>query len=126
MDNALQERVDTMLPFLNERQRRLFLASEAIAFGFGGVSEISRISGVFRMTITLGLKDLEGPELATLEDGHCRKSGGGRKSIKAHYPNIMKEIEVLLEPYTKGNPENPLQYTSKSTRNLKGERILHK
>jgi hypothetical protein len=60
------------------------------------------------MTITLGLKDLEDPELATLEDGRCRKSGGGRKSIKVYYPNIMKEIEVLLEPYTKGNPENPL------------------
>jgi predicted transcriptional regulator len=122
MDNTLKERIDTMLPLLNERQRRLFLASEAKAFGFGGVSETSRISGVSRMTITLGLKELEDPGLTALEDGRCRKPGGGRKSIKVHYPDIMKEMEVLLEPYTKGNPENLLQYTSKSTRNL--ERVL--
>jgi hypothetical protein len=111
-----------MLPLLNERQRRLFLASEAKAFGFGGVSKISRISGVSRMTITFGLKELDNPGLTALEDGRSRKPGGGRKSIKVRYPDIMKEIEILLEPYTKGNPENPLQYTSKSTRNL--ERVL--
>ena len=107
MEDSVKERIDTMLPLLNERQRRLFLASEAKAFGFGGVSAVSRISGISRMTITLGLKELESPGF--WEDGRCRRPGGGRKGIKVHYPDIMKELEVLLEPYTKGNPENPLQ-----------------
>ena len=107
-----------MLPLLNERQRRLFLASEAKAIGFGGISDVSRVSGVSRVTITLGLKELEDTATVPMEDRRCRRPGGGRKSIQEHYPDIMHELKKMLEPYTKGDPENPLQYTSRSTRNI--------
>ena len=106
-----------MLPLLNERQRRLFLASEAKAIGFGGISDVSRVSGVSRVTITLGLKELEDTATVPMEDRRCRRPGGGRKNIQEHYPDIMRELKKMLEPYTKGDPENPLQYTSRSTRN---------
>jgi transposase len=122
MDEATKQRIRTMLPLLNERQRRLFLASEAKALGFGGISDVSRISAVSRVTITLGLKELEDTGAVLSRDSRCRRPGGGRKSIKAHYPDIIHELKELLEPYTKGDPENPLQYTSRSTRNI--ERAL--
>jgi transposase len=122
MDETIKQRITTMLPLLNERQRRLFLATEAKALGFGGISEVNRISGISRVTITLGLKELEDTGTEPPEDNRCRRPGGGRKSIKEHYPDIMHELKVLLEPYTKGNPENPLQYTSRSTRNI--EKVL--
>jgi DNA-directed RNA polymerase specialized sigma24 family protein len=71
---AAKQRIKAMLPVLNERQRRLFLASEAKAFGFGGISEISRISGgVSRVTITLGVKELE------TDDGNRLGEQRGRK-----------------------------------------------
>ena len=118
MNETAIQRIITMLPFLNERQRRLFLASEAKALGFGGISDVSKVSGVSRVTITLGLKELEDTATAPMEDRRCRRPGGGRKSISEHYPDIMHELKALLEPYTKGDPENPLQYTSRSTRNI--------
>jgi transposase len=118
MNESTRQRIETMLPLLNERQRRLFLASEAKTLGFGGISEVSRMSGVSRMTITLGIKELEENKKGSLQEGRCRRVGGGRKSKTVHYPDIMRELAALLEPYTKGNPENVLQYTSKSTRNI--------
>jgi hypothetical protein len=122
MNEATKQRIRTMLPLLNERQRRLFPASEAKALGFGGISDVSRISAVFRVTITGGLKELEDTGTVVPGDSRCRRPGGGRKSIKEHYPGIIHELKELLEPYTKGDPENPLQYTSRSTRNI--ERAL--
>jgi hypothetical protein len=122
MNKARKQRIRTMLPLLNERQRRLFLASEAKALGFGGISEASRISAVSRVTITGGLKELEDTGTVLSGDPRCRRPGGGRKSIKEHYPDIIHELKELLEPYTKGDPENPLQYASRSTRNI--ERAL--
>ena len=85
MNESINLRINTMLPLLNERQRRLFLASEAKALGFGGISEVSRISGISRVTITLGIKELEEAGATALEDQRCRRPGGGRKSIKVHY-----------------------------------------
>jgi hypothetical protein len=107
-----------MLPVLNEKQRRLYLASEAKAIGRGGITQVSNISGISRVTITNGLKEIKDNNGKIPESFRCRKEGGGRKNIKENYPNIKKEIERLIEPYTKGNPENPLKYTSRSSRNI--------
>jgi hypothetical protein len=84
MDEATKQRIRTMLPLLNERQRRLFLASEAKALGFGGISDVSRISAVSRVTITGGLKELEDTGGVLSRDSRCRRPSGGRKSIKEH------------------------------------------
>ena len=69
---ALQLRINTMLPELNERQRRLFLAAEAKTIGYGGITKVSRISGVSRVTITQGIYELEEDDRSKIELVQCR------------------------------------------------------
>jgi transposase len=114
MDNATAERIRNMVTLLNERQRRLYLAHEAKAIGYGGISQVSRISGVSRVTITEGMAEINREGYQAQAQSRCRKQGGGRKTIVAKNPGILKELEKLLEPYTKGDPMNPLKWTSKS------------
>jgi len=78
MEKANEERIKIMLPLLNEKQKRLFLASEAKALGYGGISQISRVSGVSRVTISQGIKKLSAASDETLNTDRSRKKGGGR------------------------------------------------
>jgi transposase len=119
---GLKDRIKIMLPILNERQRRILLATEAKAFGYGGVTQISKISGVSRVTITQGLKELENQDsMMTQDKKGCRRAGGGRKSISETQVGIIKELENLIDAYTKGDPMSFLLWTSKSVRNLEKE-----
>ena len=81
-ETALRIRIKTMLPELNERQRRLFLATEAKAIGFGGITKVSRISGISRVTITNGINELEDENGKKIELNRCRRQGGGRKPVE--------------------------------------------
>jgi transposase len=116
----LQEksRITNMLPLLNEKQKRLFLANEANALGYGGISQINRLTGVSRITITKGISELKNTKEI---DERCRIKGGGRKKIEQQHPEIQIQLDELLDAYTKGDPENPLKYTSKSIRNIETE-----
>jgi len=76
MEKANEERIKIMLPLLNEKQKRLFLASEAKALGYGGISQISRVSGVSRVTISQGIKKLSAASDETLNTDRSRKKGG--------------------------------------------------
>jgi hypothetical protein len=119
MDNSSAERILQTLPLLNERQRRLYLAIEAKAIGYGGITQVSEVSGVSRVTITYGLKEIEENCFATLLPGNRkRREGGGRKSIVTKNPSILDELELLLDSSTKGDPMNPLLWSSKSMRKL--------
>ena len=113
---ALKTRIDTMLPTLNEYQRRRYLSVEAKALGYGGVSLVSRLSGVSRQTLTEGMKELDNSEI--MEQGKCRKIGGGRKSKTETNPEIIVALQELLESHTKGDPMRLLLWTNKSLRNL--------
>jgi transposase len=124
MEKRTTERIKTMLPLLTERQKRIFLATEAKALGYGGISEISRLTGISRVTISQGIKEIGNEKSAGMNPSRSRKAGGGRNKIEEIYPEIKTELEELLEPYTKGNPENPLKWTSKSMRKI--EDILRK
>jgi transposase len=115
---GISNRIVTMLPILNEYQRRIFLATEAQMLGYGGISYISRISGVSRVTITHGINEIKNQSVAKQSNGRSRKKGGGRKSVNESQPGIIKEIEKLIEGHTKGDPMNPLMWTSKSVRHL--------
>jgi hypothetical protein len=115
---ALEMRITTMLPMLNEYQRRIFLSAEAKAIGYGGISLVSRISGVSRPTLTGGVKELGNPEVKKLETGSCRKSGGGRKPVWEHHPEIFDKLKDLVDAHTKGDPMRLLLYTNKSQRVL--------
>ena len=118
MDNATAERIRSTLPLLNERQRRLYLANEAKAIGYGGILQVSRVSGISRVTITEGMKEINSEGYQPHVQARCRKAGGGRKQIEIKNPQIVQELDKLLEPYTKCDPMNPLKWTSKSTRAL--------
>ena len=107
-------RLKNMLPFLNEKQRRLFVAIEAKSYGSGGVLKVSRLSGVSRQTIYRGLDELKNKKTST----RIRKSGGGRKSLSENDSKLMISIDKLIDPITRGDPESELRWTSKSVRNL--------
>ena len=117
-ETALRLRIKTMLPELNERQRRLFLATEAKAIGYGGITKVSRISGVSRVTITQGIYELEDGKSSKIDLVHCRRRGGGRKPVEEKQPGISEALEKLVEAHTKGDPMALLLWTSKSVRNL--------
>jgi len=118
MDKATAERIRNILPLLDERQRRLYLANEAKAIGYGGITQVSKISGVSRVTITTGMSEINSEGYEPKKESRCRKQGGGRKLLETKTPEILMELEVLLEPHTKGDSMNPLKWSSKSTRTL--------
>jgi hypothetical protein len=106
---------NNMWPLLNERQRRAFAANEALALGFGGISLISEISGLSRVTITKGIKETY-KEISDVNQ--IRRPGAGRPSILTVYPDILDSLERLIEPTARGDPESPLRWTNHSTRKL--------
>jgi hypothetical protein len=114
---ALQQKVALLWPHLDERARRLFAASEARQLGHGGVSMVSRACGLSRVTITKGVRELgESP----LSAGRVRRPGGGRPALETLDPGLPALLEALVEPLTRGDPESPLRWTSRSTRVLSG------
>lgn len=115
MDDKLEKKIRKMMPILNEKQLRQYLGSEAEALGFGGIEIVSKISGKSRNTIVAGIKENNSSDEYT---ERIRRSGGGRKSVKMKQPQIVDEIENIVNDTTFGNPENPLTYTTKSTRKI--------
>jgi len=116
----IQKRFNLLSPILNERTRRLWAATEAIVFGYGGISTTSRATGISRRAITEGCKELR-DERPTLSPSGVRRPGGGRKNIEEKSPDIRDKLEAMVEPVTRGDPESPLRWTCKSVRVLAGE-----
>ena len=105
-----------MLPHLDERQRRIYLALEAQARGgTEGIESVVRVAKCSPSTIYLGLKDLESGQV--LPAG-TRRKGGGRKAVETVDEELKKNLESLVAPETRGDPMSPLRWTTKSTRNL--------
>jgi hypothetical protein len=101
---------------LDERQRRLLAASEARSHGRGGVSAVARATGMSRRTIQRGLTELD--EGADPGAGRVRRAGAGRKALTEVDPTLLVDLDALLEPATRGDPERPLRWTSKSAAKL--------
>jgi transposase len=118
-ETELSEKYKTILSFLSERQRRIYLAVEAVHFGHGGVTKVSRLSGVSRVSITKGKSELKENIRVPIEKS--RRKGGGRKKATDKYPEIKAELKNILEPHTRGEPESPLLWTSKSLRKISSE-----
>jgi len=105
---------DAIKSCLNEKGRRFWAAVEAKDYGYGGITVLTEATQLGRTTIHKGLKDLTLP----INQDRVREIGGGRKKLTDIYPNILKSLDKLVEPTSKGDPENPLRWTSKSTRKL--------
>jgi transposase len=116
---AIKRRFDLVSGELTERSRRLVAASEAVAIGWGGISAVSRATGLSRKAISHGIKELQ--ERGDLGDGQVRRKGGGRKTTVGKDPSLQEDLERLVEPVTRGDPESPLRWTCKSVRNLAQE-----
>src|SRR4030043_1153685 len=114
----LATKLKTVLPHLNEKQRRLFLAAEAKALGWGGISKVAQATGVSRVTIYKALEEIQ---LHSPVSERIRKPGAGRKGVEEHYPDLSKELESLVDPVTRGDTESPLRWTGKNTRQLATE-----
>jgi len=109
---AIAERHRLLSPELDERRRRLWAAAEARAAGPGGITAVVRATGISESTVLRGLKDLDTGE--RLEAGRMRRPGSGRKPITEADPALVENLERLIDPATRGDPESPLRWTSKS------------
>src|SRR5674476_273278 len=118
MDNgeiSLRRKFVSVWLLLDERGRRLMAANEALSLGYGGVSRIRRACGLSRKAIAKGIQEIaDGNSMP----GRIRRSGAGRKSIVERDPKLLVSLDRLIEPDTRGDPESPLRWICKSTRNL--------
>jgi hypothetical protein len=113
---AARRRYREMAPVLNEQSRRRFVAVEAQALGRGGVSLMARISGLARSTIYHGLRDIRDKVSAPV--GRIRRTGGGRRKKVVEDRTLVADLKALVEPVTRGDPMQPLLWTTCSLRNL--------
>lgn len=110
-------RLATLLPHLNERQRRLAAAVEAQALGYGGVSAVAEATGLARGTIHRALNELEQPS-ATLAHEQVRAPGAGRPRLVTQQPELQRRLKALVEASARGDPMSPLLWTCESTTQL--------
>src|SRR5947209_7340447 len=109
---------------MNERMRRHWAACEALTLQRGGVTLVAQATGLSRTTIWAGLRELRHPEAApadNLPPERSRHAGAGRPSVEETDPTLVKDLEALVEATTRGDPQSPLRWTCKSTRNLAEE-----
>jgi len=114
---TIRRKYQTLVPVLDERSRRVWAAAEAEALGYGGQSIVALATGISRTTISGELGRSQ--EESTVDRGKkLRLSGGGRKKLIDREPGVLSALESLVEPTTHGDPESPLRWTCKSTRQL--------
>ena len=113
---GIRRRYEELSSVLDERARRRFAATEARVYGYGGVSVVSRITGIARSTIGRGVQEIA--EKEGVEAGRVRKPGGGRKTKRSQDSALLPDLERLVEPATRGDPMRLLRWTSKSLRHL--------
>lgn len=112
----MEQRILLMLPILDERQKRIYLAAEARSFGWGGITRVCEISGVAPYTIRQGMKEIDD---GIRENEKLRSSGAGRKKLQDVYPDIEDSILKIVDKETYGNPEKTLSYTTMSLRDIR-------
>ncbi len=115
-ESAIRLRFEALAPVLDERARRRFAAAEAMSAGRGGVSAVTRATGVARSTIGRGLAELRSGE--TLDTSRVRRPGGGCKPLIETDTNLLNDLRSLVEPDTRGDPQSSLLWTCKSLTKL--------
>ena len=116
-EQALEGKFAVLWPHLDERQRRLVMGVEAREWGRGGISAVARAAGVSVPTVRKAVREVEsGPE----PTDRIRAVGGGRKRLTVRDPRLVEALEAMVDPATRGDPESPLRWTTKSTRQLAG------
>jgi hypothetical protein len=115
-EEAFVGKLAVVRPFLDERQWRLLLGAEAEAIGWGGIALVARLSGASRTTVQTGVNEIRAG--IVVPDGRVRAPGAGRPAVEKAQPGIEDALEELVAPETRGDPESPLKWTTKSLGNL--------
>jgi Rhodopirellula transposase DDE domain len=115
---AIRQRYEAVVGVLDERGRRRLAAAEAQAAGRGGIAAVARSTGMARSTIARGLLELRGEGMPVAAPLRVRRPGGGRKRAEVGDPTLLRDLQELVEPATRGDPMAPLLWTSKSLRHL--------
>ena len=118
---GIQRRFELLERHLDERQRRLAAAAEVEALGARAISVVSRSTGVSRQAIRRGMQELQEPAQRRTGEQRIRRPGGGRKKAIEKDRSLVTDLEQLVEPTTRGDPETPLRWTCKSVRQLADE-----
>ena len=116
MEEIIKRKFNILSSTLNERQRRLWAATETLNLGYGAISIVSRATGISRVTIMRGIRELD--EKPSLSPERSRRSGGGRKKGCDWQPDLKSSLQAIVEPGVKGDPMSPLRWTTHSSRRL--------
>ena len=125
MLQTLRQKYISVQDVLHERGRRIWAASEAQQLGWGGIQLVGEAIGMSHTTIRRGLREIESGKVQELYPEQSRLEGGGRKKTTTIYPEIQQELNALIDPITRGDPESPLRWTCKSIRRL-AEELQHR
>ena len=121
---SVRRKFELLCPLMNERLRRHWAACEALTLQRGGITLVAQATGLSRTTLTTGLRELQHPEetLDTdLSAQRSRQAGAGRPFLAEGDPSVVQDLEALVDSTTRGEPQAPLRWTCKSTRNLAAE-----
>ncbi|MDZ4877540.1 MAG: ISAzo13 family transposase ISNpu10 [Chroococcidiopsis cubana SAG 39.79] len=121
VEETIQTKYEQLVPYLNETSLRMWAAVEAISLGHGGITSVARATGLSRTTIHAGIAEVQQSESERLPVEYCgvvRQLGGGRKRLSDKDPTLFEELESLVDPVTRGDPQSPLRWTTKSTPKL--------
>ena len=116
--DQIRTRYEAMSPFMDERLRRLWAGAEAMAAGPKGITLVAAATGLHRHTVAAGRAELEAPAASAASEERIRKPGAGRPKATERDPGLKAALEALIEPATRGDPESPLRWVSKSTQHL--------
>jgi hypothetical protein len=119
---SVRTRYETLRPVMDERMCRLWAAAEARALGRGGITLVAKATGMMRKRVAAGLRELEAialdPLTAERPRARIRRPGGGRKPLTETDPTLLRDLDALVDPVTRGDPQSPLRWTCKSTTQL--------
>ena len=116
---GLQLKYSALVDYLDERGRRRWAATEAMALGRGGIVAVAAATGLSDRTVKNGIQEIK--TAVAVSPGRQRRPGGGRKPLEDHQPNLVQAVEKLVEPFELGDPQSPLRWTCKSLTNLQAE-----
>lgn len=118
----VRQKFEALRPLMDERMRRLWAGSEAIALGRGGIAVVAEATGMARNTVVAGIREQRQRQRSGASfEPSVRRRGGGRKRLTEQTPALLAALESLVEPVTRGDPQSPLRWTSKSVRKLADE-----